>query len=89
MPDKYDPAWEKLDPNNITSADMFRKCLIAQMVIANRQNPDGEKTIRLRVTKSGAYGGTGCIYAGYEGAWWWQMQGGYDSKSNMYVYKFY
>lgn len=89
MPDKYDPAWEKLDPNNITSADMFRKCLIAQMVIANRQNPDGEKTIRLCVTKSGAYGGTGCIYAGYEGAWWWQMQGGYDSKSNMYVYKFY
>ena len=89
MPKYYDPAWEKLDPNNITSADMFRKCLIAQLVIANRQNPDGEKVIRLRVTKSGAYGGTGCLYAGYEGAWWWSMRGGYDSASKMYVYRFY
>ena len=29
MPDAYDPAWEQLDPNNVTSADMFRKCLLA------------------------------------------------------------
>jgi len=88
MPDQYDPAWEKLDPNNITSADMFRKCLIAQLVIANRENPYGEKVIKLRVTKAGAYGGYGCLYAGYEGAWWSSMRGGYDSASGMYVYRF-
>lgn len=88
MPDVYDPAWEQLDPKNITSADMFRKCLIAQLVIANRENPGGEKTIKLRVTKSGAYGGTGCLYAGYEGAWWWRYTGGYDSASGMYIYRF-
>lgn len=88
MPEQYDPAWEQLDPNNITSADMFRKCLVAQLVIANRENTPGEKTIKLRVTKSGAYGGTGCLYAGYDGMWWWSFRGGYDSSSGMYVYHF-
>ncbi|MBQ3497319.1 MAG: S-layer homology domain-containing protein [Oscillospiraceae bacterium] len=89
MPDEYDPAWEQLDPNNITSADMFRKCLIAQLVIANRNDPQAAtKTVKLRVTKSGAYGGTGVLYADYEGAWWWSMRGGYDSASGMYVYTF-
>ena len=89
MPKQYDSAWEQLDPNNITSADMFRKCLIAQLVIANRENLNAaEKTIKLRVTKSGVYGGTGCLYAHYEGAWWSSMYGGYDSASGMYVYKF-
>lgn len=86
MPTVYDPAWEQLDPYNITSADMFRKCLIAQLVIANRENPGGEKVIKLRVTKAGAYGGTGCLYVGYEGAWWWYFRGGYDSASGMYIY---
>ena len=80
--------WEQLDPNNITSADMFRKCLVAQLVIANRENTPGEKTIKLRVTKSGAYGGTGCLYAGYDGMWWWSFRGGYDSSSGMYIYHF-
>ena len=89
MPDEYDPAWEQLDPNNITSADMFRKCLIAQLVIANRNDPQAAtKTVKLRVTKSGAYGGTGVLYAEYEGAWWWSMRGGYDKASGMYVYTF-
>lgn len=89
MPDEYDPAWEQLDPNNITSADMFRKCLIAQLVIANREDPEAvTKTVKLRVTKSGAYGGTGVLYAEYEGAWWWSMRGGYDKASGMYVYTF-
>lgn len=88
MPEEYDPAWEKLDPNNITSSDMFRKCLIAQLVIANRENPYGQRTVKLRVTKAGAYGGTGCLYGGYEGAWWWSYRGGYDSASGMYIYTF-
>lgn len=88
MPDEYDPAWEQLDPNNITSADMFRKCLIAQLVIANRTQGYGPKTITLRVTKSGAYGGTGCLYAGYKGANWWSYRGGYDSTKGAYVYHF-
>lgn len=55
MPEKYDPAWEQLDPNNITDADMWRKCLVAQMMM-------GKETIKLRTTKGGAYGGTVCIY---------------------------
>ncbi len=88
MPKVYDPAWEQLDPYNITSADMFRKCLIAQLVIANRTNPSGERVVKLRVTKSGAYGGIGCLYAGYEGAWWWYASGGYDSASGLYIYHF-
>ena len=68
---------------------MFRKCLIAQLVIANREDPSAaKKTVKLRVTKSGAYGGTGCLYAGYEGAWWWRYSGGYDSASGMDIYHF-
>lgn len=77
MPAEYDPAWEALDPNNITSADMFRKCLVAQMM-------QGNTTIRLRTTAAGAYGGVGCIYA-YPMIWW-QFSGGYDSASGCYVY---
>ncbi len=77
MPREYDPAWEQLDPNNITSADMFRKCLVAQLA-------QGKTFIQLRVTKSGAYGGTGCIYA--YGLGWSYMSGGYNSKTKCYEY---
>ena len=88
MPEKYDPAWEQLDPNNITSADMFRKCLVAQLIIANRDHSSEQTTVKLRVTKSGAYGGTSCLYMDYEGLWWWSFRGGYDSASGMYIYYF-
>lgn len=77
MPAEYDPAWEQLDPNNITSADMFRKCLVAQMM--QRQT-----FIRLRTTAAGSYGGTGCIYAYPTG--WYQMGGGYNSATGTYDY---
>ena len=77
MPAEYDPAWAALDPNNITSADMFRKCLVAQMM-------QGNTTIRLRTTAAGAYGGVGCIHA-YPIPWW-EFSGGYDSASGCYVY---
>ena len=75
LPDEYDPAWEELDPMNITSRDMFRKCLIAQMRM-------GVNPVKLRVTKSGAYGGTGCIYNEY--CWWWRFYGGYSN--GLYIY---
>ena len=78
MPKDYDPAWEQLDPNNITSADMFRKCFVAQIA-------QGKTSIKLRVTKSGAYGGTGCIYA-YGNLGWSYMKGGYNSKTKCYEY---
>lgn len=77
MPKEYDPAWEQLDPQNITSADMFRKCLVAQM--------KQKKTfISLKVTRSGAYGGVGCIYR-YD-IWWSYISGGYNSKTQCYEY---
>jgi len=76
----YDPAWEELDPQNITSADMFRKCLCAQVKM-------GVNPVRLRVTKSGAYGGTGCLYAIPE-LDWWVVRGGYDNATGEYVYYF-
>lgn len=79
MPKEYDPAWEQLDPNNITSADMFRKCLVAQ--IAQKKT-----SFSLRTTVKGAYGGNGCIYAYPLG--WWSMSGGYNSKTNTYDYTF-
>ena len=79
MPDTYDPAWASLDPNNITSADMFRKCLVAQMV-------QKKTDIRLRTTVSGAYGGTGCIYAYPEAVFWWTFSGGYNSSTGTYDY---
>lgn len=77
MPKEYDPAWEQLDPNNITSADMFRKCLVAQMM-------QHKTSITLRVTRSGAYGGTGCIYAYPSG--WWTFYGGYNKSTGTYQY---
>ena len=81
MPKEYDPAWEQLDPNNITSADMFRKCLVAQVHL-------GKNPVVLRVTKSGAYGGTGCLYAYPESTCWWRFYGGYDKSQGAYVYHF-
>ena len=79
MPDEYDPAWASLDPNNITSADMFRKCLVAQLV-------QKKTDIRLRTTVSGAYGGMGCIYAYPEAMGWWYISGGYNSSTGTYDY---
>lgn len=77
MPKEYDPAWEQLDANNITDADMFRKCLVAQLM-------QKKEFISLKVTRSGAYGGLGCIYA-YD-LWWFQISGGYNSKTQRYEY---
>ncbi len=71
---EYDPAWEQLDPNNITSADMFRKCLAAQIVLK-------KPSFDLRVTKSGAYGGTGIAYLV---GGWWSFSGGYDRARGVY-----
>ena len=79
MPAEYDPAWEQLDPNNITSADMFRKCLVAQVAM-------GKTSIRLRTTVSGAYGGVACLYAYPESSSWWYFSGGYNSNTGTYDY---
>ena len=75
MPDEYDPAWEQLDPYNITSADMFRKCLVAQVKLQ-------KTSFSLRTTKAGAYGGTGCLYA-YP-LMWWSMSSRYNTATGTY-----
>ncbi|MDE6455846.1 MAG: S-layer homology domain-containing protein, partial [Dysosmobacter sp.] len=77
LPAEYDPAWEQLDPNNITSADMFRKCLLAQVM-------QGKTFIRLKTTQSGAYGGIFCIYA-YDTGFPY-VSGGYNAKTKCYEY---
>lgn len=77
MPAEYDPVWEQLDPNNITSADMFRKCFIAQIM-------QGKTFIRLKTTRSGAYGGIACIYAYDTGQPY--VYGGYNTKTKCYEY---
>lgn len=80
LPTVYDPAWEKIDPNNITTADEFRKCLLAQMV-------QKKTSITLRVTKSGAYGGLSCcLHADCYGVYYKKLSGGYNSKTNTYNY---
>ena len=83
MPQEYDPAWEQLDPHNITSADMFRKCLVAQLM-------QQKTSFSLKVTASGAYGGTGCMYA-YQSGWnrtyytsWSSMRCQYNSQTKSY-----
>lgn len=81
MPETYDPAWEQLDPSNITSADMFRKCLVAQVAKA----PWGQtSTITLRTTRSGSYGGMYCLYA-YPQSGFWSVRGGH-SGGGVYTY---
>lgn len=76
MPDEYDPAWEQLDCSNITSADMFRKCLIAQLM--------QKKThFVLRTTAYGAYGGFACIYK--YNVRFWTIGYGYDYDQGGYV----
>ncbi|MCI9333124.1 MAG: hypothetical protein HFG05_13320 [Oscillibacter sp.] len=77
LPAEYDSAWEQLDPNNITSADMFRKCLVAQVM-------QGKTFIRLKTTQSGAYGGIFCIYA-YDTGFPY-LSGGYNAKTKCYEY---
>ncbi|MBP3292715.1 MAG: hypothetical protein J6N32_03085, partial [Clostridia bacterium] len=80
MPDEYDPAWEQLDPNNITSADMFRKCLIAQMM-------QKKTSFSLKTTVSGAYGGTACIYYYSHDIGWCWFSGSYDYTTYTYNYE--
>lgn len=58
-PDKYDPAWEKIDPKNLATADEYRKCFIAQLV-------QGKTTFSLRPATAEAYGG-------YQGPSYWAM----------------
>lgn len=57
---------------------MFRKCLVAQVA-------QGKTFIQLRVTKSGAYGGIGCIHA-YNNLGLSHISGGYNSKTKCYEY---
>ncbi len=73
---KYDPAWEKIDPNNITTADMFRQCLAAQLMMKKEH-------FSLRCTKSGAYGGIAFATA-VEGVWFSSLRSSYNSKTNSY-----
>ena len=80
MPKTYDPAWEQLDPNNITSPDMFRKCLVAQVAKA----PYGTSTITLRTTRSGSYGGYYCLFA-YPESYFGRIYGGH-SGGGVYTY---
>lgn len=78
LPEEYDPAWEQLDPNAITGADMFRKCLVAQLM-------QKKEHIRLRVTVSGGYGGLGCIHK-YRTDWA-SFSGGYNAAAGCYEYE--
>ena len=80
MPKTYDPAWEQLDHNNITSPDMFRKCLVAQVAKA----PFGTSTVTLRTTRSGSYGGYHCLFA-YPESYFWRIYGGH-SGGGVYTY---
>lgn len=58
-PSEYDPAWEQIDPKNLTTADQFRKCLIAQLA-------QGKTQFSLHPTTAAAYGG-------YKGPIYWAM----------------
>ena len=78
MPDEYDPAWELLDPMRITSADMFRKCMIAQMM-------QKKTSFSLKPIVSGAYGGTACVYK-YDTGFYF-MTGSYNRNTGAYDYK--
>jgi len=78
MPEEYDPAWEQLDPNNITSADMYRKCLVAQVAM-------GKTKFSLRTTKSGAYGGNMCLYV-YPESFFWSASSRYNEATGTYDY---
>ncbi len=78
MPEEYDPEWEKIDPNNITSADMYRKCLVAQIAM-------GKTNFSLRPVKSGAYGGNMSAYL-YSESYFWSMSCRYNSKTGAYDY---
>lgn len=77
LPAEYDPAWEQLNPNNITSADMFRKCLVAQVM-------QGKTFIRLKTTCADAYGGMACINA-YDTGCSYVVEN-YNSKTKCYEY---
>ena len=75
MPEEYDPAWEQLDPNNITSRDMFRKCVVAQFMM-------GKQSFSLRVTVPGAYGGAACVFRYPVPVWGFQYY--YNSYTGTY-----
>lgn len=74
---EYDPAWEEIDPMNLKSGDEFRKALVAQFNM-------GEREIYLR----GAYGGSAILSAGLLNDFFWQMRGSYDKDTQCYVFIF-
>ncbi len=76
MAREYDPAWAQIDPNNIRTADEFRKCLVAQMY-------QKKKHIVLRLATWDAYGGTGCIRI--LNNWCW-FGGGYNYETQCYEF---
>lgn len=75
MPKEYDKAWEKLDIKNITSADMFRKCLVAQVM-------QKKTSFSLRLTGKGTYGGIACL--SYYDTGFSYISMSYNSKTNEY-----
>lgn len=78
MPKEYDPAWEQLDLNNVTSTDMFRKCLVAQLM-------QKKTSFSMKLTRSGAYGGIACLY-GYPETGWQSIGGSYNDKTGRYEF---
>lgn len=75
LPEEYDPAWENIDPYNLTDRNMFRKCLIAQLA-------QGKTNFSLR----GPYGGNVCAYA-YSESWFASMRSSYNSSTGCYDYE--
>ncbi len=73
------PSGSSWIPNNVTSAAMFRKCLLAKVAMS-------KTSISLRTTVSGAYGGMACLYTYPESSSWWYMSGGYNSSTGTYDY---
>ncbi|MCI8690382.1 MAG: hypothetical protein HFF87_08740 [Oscillibacter sp.] len=51
FPDRYDPSWAQIDPKNLTTAEQYRKCLVAQLV-------QGKTNFSLRPATAAAYGGS-------------------------------
>lgn len=77
---EYDKSWDLLDINNITSKNMFRKCLISQMM-------QGKQKFSLRPANWNSYGGFAVMYK-YD-VWFWYMQVQYNQATGAYDFEFY
>lgn len=78
LTEEYNESWTKIDPGNLTTRYLFRKCLVAQLM-------QKKTSFSLKPANSSAYGGAAVVYR-YETSFY-TMTWSYNSTTKAYDFK--